>query len=147
MKRNSLWIAVFMLIVCLQLSACSQAPEAAEASKPVRLEPVNGTNLNHVILTEDAAKRLDIQTSPVRDEVVDGKKRLVVPYAAVLYGPNGETWVYVTIEPLVFVRQAILVDLIEGDNAFLSDGPGSGTAVVTTGAVELFGSESEFAEE
>ena len=64
-----------------------------------------------------------------------------------LYGPNGDTWVYVTVEPLVFVRQAILVDLIQGDEAVLSDGPGSGAAVVTTGAVELFGSESEFAEE
>jgi hypothetical protein len=147
MKRNILWIAVVMLIVCLQLSACGQAPAASEDSKPVRLEPVNGTNLNHVILTADAAKRLDIQTSPVRDEVVDGNKRMVVPYAAVLYGPNGETWVYVSLEPLVFVRQAILVDSIQGDDAILSDGPGSGTTVVTTGAVELFGSESEFEEE
>lgn len=68
--------------------------------------------------------------------------RKVVPYAAVLYGVHGETWVYSNPEPLVYVRQPIVIDYIEGDVAVLSDGPQVGTAVVTVGATELFGTET-----
>jgi hypothetical protein len=72
----------------------------------------------------------------------DGGPRKVVPYAAVLYGVNGETWVYTNPKPLVFVRSPITVDYIEGDLAVLSEGPEIGTAVVTLGAAELFGTET-----
>lgn len=68
--------------------------------------------------------------------------RKVVPYAAVLYGVNGETWVYSNPEPLVFVRQPIVIDYIEDNLAILSEGPEVGTAVVTVGAAELFGAET-----
>lgn len=68
--------------------------------------------------------------------------RKVAPYAAVLYGVHGETWVYTNPEPLVFVRQPILIDYIEDDLAILSDGPEAGTDVVTVGAAELFGAET-----
>jgi hypothetical protein len=65
-----------------------------------------------------------------------------VPYAAVLYGLRGETWTYARTEPLVFVRQPITVDYIQGDLAVLTDGPAAGTAVVTVGGAELFGIET-----
>ena len=68
-------------------------------------------------------------------------EQLVVPYAAVIYGLNGETWAYTSPEPLTFVRHLISIDYIEGDLAVLSEGPPAGTAVVTVGAVELFGAE------
>jgi len=67
--------------------------------------------------------------------------RKVVPHGAVVYDAQGKTWVYANPEPLVFVRQPITVDYIEGDRAVLSDGPVPGTAVVTVGAAELFGAE------
>jgi hypothetical protein len=66
----------------------------------------------------------------------------VVPYEAVLYGVHGETWVYSNLEPLVYVREPIAIDFIEGDLAYLSEGPEVGTAVVTVGAEELFGTET-----
>jgi hypothetical protein len=66
----------------------------------------------------------------------------VVPYAAVIYGVHGETWVYTNPEPLVFIREPITIDYIEGDLAVLSEGPPAGTAVVTVGGSELFGAES-----
>jgi hypothetical protein len=53
----------------------------------------------------------------------------------------------VNVEPLVYMRQEITVDSIQGDQVLLSKGPEAGTAVVTLGATELFGSESEFEEE
>jgi multidrug efflux pump subunit AcrA (membrane-fusion protein) len=69
------------------------------------------------------------------------KQRLTVPYAAVIYDPRGEAWVYTNPEPLVFVRHRINVDYIEDGLAVLSDGPVAGTPVVMTGASELFGTE------
>ena len=150
MKLNiSLSILLAVLLV-LPLSACgAQIPVTGEESeaKPVVLDPIVGTDLNRLTLTEKAAERLGLETAPVRAEQVDGAEQLVVPYAALLYDPSGVTWVYVNVEPLVFVRQAIVVDSIQGDDVFLSEGPEAGANVVTLGATELFGSESEFEEE
>ena len=66
----------------------------------------------------------------------------VVPYAAVLYGVHGETWVYTNPEPLVYVREPITIDYIEGDLAVLLEGPPAGTQVVTIGGAELLGAEN-----
>ena len=68
-------------------------------------------------------------------------RRRVVPYAAVLYDRAGDTWAYTTVQPLVFVRHAITVDYIDGQQAVLSAGPDIGTPVVIVGATELFGAE------
>ena len=139
---------IALLIFASLLAACAPASIVEEEeTKPVRLEPVEGTDLNHVILTEDAAKRLDIQTVSVHEADISGTPGLVIPYDAVLYEANGNTWVYVSIEPLVFVRESIVIDHIKGNEAFLSKGPDSGSMVVTLGAAELYGSESEFEEE
>ena len=330
MQHNIRWIAVIVVIAALQLSACTPTPTAEVEDRPVRLQPIEGTALNRVILTEKAAERLDIQMAVIRDEQVgrkqvvrgevvaspatttlvaapssgtvlapggasipvigaqlsdgqtvfrlapvavssegslflnleapsgsvllrllvtpgqfveagqalfevanpsevwvrvlinesdrdrvdsgqpalirpvdseddddgmeaeaieddelddsdepgdvdvalyyqvdnaghnlalgqrvqieltlsgSGMQRQVVPYAAVIYGQSGETWVFVTPEPLTFMRYPITIDYIQGDMAVLSDGPPSGTEVVTVGAAELYGSEFEFAEE
>lgn len=71
-----------------------------------------------------------------------GAEQLVVPFAAVLYGVNGETWVYTNPEPLVFVRAPVTVDYIVGDSVFLSDGPSVGAQVVTMGGSLLYGAET-----
>jgi hypothetical protein len=73
-----------------------------------------------------------------------GKPQKVIPYAAVLYDPRGNTWTYTNPEPLVFVRHSIDVEFIEGDRAVLREGPAAGTTVVTAGAAELFGVEQKF---
>ena len=67
--------------------------------------------------------------------------RKVVPYSAVLYDARGNAWLYTSPEPLVFVRQPITVDFVEGERAVLKEGPAAGTPVVKTGAAELFGVE------
>jgi hypothetical protein len=72
----------------------------------------------------------------------DETQRKVIPYAAVLYGVHGETWVYTNPEPLVFVRSPITIDYIDGDLAILSEGPEVGTTIVTLGATELLGAET-----
>ncbi|HEY4692109.1 MAG TPA: hypothetical protein VIH16_01615 [Bellilinea sp.] len=69
-------------------------------------------------------------------------QRKVIPYSAVIYGVEGETWVYLNPEPLVYVRQAIVIDYIEGDQVYLLEGPELGSTVVTMGVAELFGAET-----
>jgi hypothetical protein len=85
---------------------------------------------------------LGVETAPIHEEQMDGTERLVVPYAAVIYGLNGETWVYTNIEPLTFRRESITVDYIEGDMAVLLDGPPAGTEVVTVAVAELYGADT-----
>jgi hypothetical protein len=72
----------------------------------------------------------------------DGTERKIVPFAALLYGVHGETWVYTNPEPLVFVRAPVTVDYIEDNLAFLSEGPPAGTEVVTVGGSLLYGAET-----
>jgi biotin carboxyl carrier protein len=71
-----------------------------------------------------------------------GKLQRVIPYAAVIYDAEGNTWVYTNPEPLVFVRQPIVIDFIEGDRAVLVEGLAVGTSVVIVGASELLGAET-----
>jgi hypothetical protein len=108
---------------------------------PGRVEPINGSDVGRVTLTAEAARRLGITTVPVREEEVAGKWLLVIPYAAVLYDASGETWAFTSPEPLVFVRHQITVESIKDDRVYLSDGPPAGTAVVTVGVAELYGTE------
>ena len=105
------------------------------------VEPIPGADVDRVTLTAPAAKRLDIQTAPVRDEMIGGTPRTVIPYSGVLYDPQGNTWAYTNPEPLVFVRHAIAVDRITEDLAVLTAAPPTGMAVVTVGAAELIGTE------
>jgi hypothetical protein len=70
-----------------------------------------------------------------------GVQRKVVPYSSVIYDLNGETWVYTNPEPLAFVRERITVDYIDGDKAFLSEGPAAGTKIASVGVAELYGTE------
>lgn len=150
MRHTKRWAVGLLLIVVagLALAACAGLPgesasggASASAEPPAQVEPIEGADVSRVILSEEAAKRLDIQTAPLRDEQVRGALRTVVPYSAVIYDVHGETWVYTGSERLTFVRAPIQIDFIDGDLAVLSEGPPSGTAIVTVGAPELYGAE------
>lgn len=148
MKRIYRWTIPALVIACLQLSACRQvAEEEEEEGGSAKVEHLEGAQPTRVTLTEEAARRIDVQTAPVSDAGVGGKPGKVIPYAAVLYDTQGDTWTYISPEPLTYVRHPIKVDHIDGEQAFLSDGPAAGTAVVTVGVAELYGSEVEFEEE
>lgn len=154
MKNNHGWIVIILLIIAaLQLAACGGSSVAgAESEKPAHLEDISGSEFKRVVLTEKAAERLDIQTVPVASgaEVASSDAAaftppddsLVVPYAAVIYGLHGETWVYTRPEPLTYERQPITIDRIEGGLVILSAGPEPGTEVVTVGVIELYGEET-----
>ncbi|HKQ56601.1 MAG TPA: hypothetical protein VJY35_01920 [Candidatus Eisenbacteria bacterium] len=149
MIRRHRWLPLILLIACLPLTGCKQTPEAAadEEAGPAKVEHMEGAEPTRVTLTEEAAKRLDLQTATVHQATFNGVQHVVVPYAAILYDTEGNTWVYTSSAPLVFVRHPVVVDFIEGELAILSDGPALGTAVVTVGVTELSGAEAEFEEE
>src|SRR5262245_19320348 len=144
MKRNDRWGLVVPLALCVQLAGCDHAAPDTDEPKAAVVEHLDGAEPARVTLTEEAMKRLEIQTDTVRDEEVQGTQRRVIPYAAILYDTEGNTWTYTNPEPLVYVRHSIAVDHIVGELAMLTDGPPAGTAVVTVGAAELYGSEIEF---
>ncbi|WIG60053.1 MAG: hypothetical protein OJF49_002801 [Ktedonobacterales bacterium] len=138
------WAILLLFIIAgLQLVACGQpSTTASGGEEPAKVDPVAGTDLSRVIVTEEAAKRLDIQTATVHDAQMRGTLRLVAPYSAVLYDMNGATWVYTNPSPLTFVRESITVEYIEGDLAVLAAGPPAGTVVVTVAGPELYGIEA-----
>ena len=148
MKRRDGWLVVLVCFVSVQLMACSSTPALAIAeAKPVSVEHLAGAEPTRLTLTEEAAKRLDLQTATAGDVTIDGTKRVVIPYAAIIYDTQGNTWTYTNPLPLTFLRRPITVERIDGDQAILAGDLAAGTLVVIVGAEELFGSESEFQEE
>ena len=142
MRIKNRWVVIFLIIAALQLSACAQKQAATDKISPVTLATMEGSDLKRLVLTEKAAERIDLQTAKVQEESVNGINRIVVPYAAVIYDLHGETWLYTNPEPLTYVREAIIIDSIDGDKAILVEGPSNGTEVVTVGVAELFGAET-----
>jgi hypothetical protein len=133
------WAALMIAgAALLGLLGCGGSSESTSPDEAATVEHVEGTDLSRVILTPQAARRLDIHTAPVR-QAAGGTE---IPYSAVFYETNGETWAYVTSAPLTFVRERIVVDRIDGDRALLSSGPSPGTKVATVGVAELYGAES-----
>ena len=149
MSTKQLSRMVGLFVACLPFAACAPRASVAEESEShaVKVEAIEGSELKLVTLTAQAAQRLDIATTTVRSVQVKGTLHKVVPYAAILYDKEGNTWVYTSTDSLTFVRARVTIDYVAGDLAILSYGPPLGTTVVTVGAAELFGSEEEFEEE
>lgn len=117
---------------------------ASSATVGAAVKPDAKSGLSELTLTAQAAKRLGIETLPVRNITVAGNPRPVVPFSAVVYDPDGVAWAYTSTGPLAFVRQRLTVDRVAGGVAVLSGGPKVGTEVVAVGAAELFGAEIDF---
>jgi hypothetical protein len=146
MRHSKRWLAILGLLIAIpQLSACTQtsAEGSTGGAEPATVEHVEGSeDVSRLTLTPKAVERLGIQTTPLSEATVAGKKRKVVPYGAVLYEADGKTSVYVSPAPNTYVREPITVEFIEGDRAVLAAGPATGTTIVTVGAAELYGTET-----
>lgn len=135
-------IVAGLIAVVLALGSGTSTEEASGA-EAATVEPIKGTDLSQVTLSAQAAQRIGIETAAV--EALG--KREAMPYQALLYDAEGHTYAYTSPKPLVFVRHAVTVTRIDGDRALLSSGPPVGTAVVTVGSQELFGTEYEVEED
>ena len=152
MPFGARWLAIGLVIASIAFSGCRQAPAApAKSGGPAKIERIEGTDLSRLTLSEKAVERLGIATEVVceaRGSTIRGAAsestlvgRTTIPYSAVVYDAGGDTWTYTNPQPLVFVRQHIVVDYVEAGVAILVEGPPPSTAVVTVGAPELFGAE------
>lgn len=134
--RRLAWLAplcaVFLLTGCKDL-----ATEEEAGYEPAAVEPIKGSELSRVTLTDDAARRIGLATMPVANQGA----LTVVPESAVWVDVNGDEWVYTNPEALVFVRALVVVDRYDDGSAFLRDGPAAGTKVASIGVPELIGSE------
>jgi hypothetical protein len=142
MKPKNRWIVGLLILSVLQFWACQKNDEAHHFEHPSELVEIEGSEFVRVIFTERAMERIGVETETVI-ELSNSPLKKVVPYGALIYGPEGETWVYTCPQPRSFVRMVVDVDRIEGDNVFLNDGPPLGTIVATVGVAEIYGTEFE----
>ena len=135
MKHVTRSILVLLVMAGFLLSACGgNIPVTGEKVAPSALEPIEGSDLQRVILTEKAAERIGLETVTASG--------MEVPYAAVIYDIEGNTWIYTMPEPLTFVREPIVIESIEGDTAILAESLPSEFNVVTVGVAEIYGTET-----
>jgi hypothetical protein len=126
---------VLVALAGLMLSACTEV----ETETATGYEPSTLDERNRVTFTAEGAERTGLETAGVTRQ----GRRVRVPYAALLYDPQGRTWVYTNLRGLTFQRVEVDVARVDGDRVLLSDGPPAGTKVVTVGAAEVYGTELE----
>lgn len=130
--------ALVVIALALSLSGYRDIePASADVYVPATVEEIADSEVKLVTFTEEGAARVDLATAIAQPS----GPYTAVPYAALIYDGQGVTWVYTNAKPLTFLRAKVVVDRVEGDVVLLSDGVLPGTAVVTVGAIEVYGSE------
>lgn len=146
MRRASWLTAALAVIAGLVLSGCSGTAVGSGAEKPAKVEAVSGAEAKKVVLTEQAVTRLGIETGTVATATVTGADgapadRTTVPYSALLYDVNGNTWVFEVVDQRSFLRKRVNVENIDDETVIMTSGPVAGTTIVTVGAAVLYGTE------
>ncbi len=144
MPRPVTIAAAVLAAATVAVSGCKEVEsESAVGYEPAKLEEIEGKGdeIKRVIFTAEGAARTGLETAKVRSE----GGRAVLPYASLIYDAEGATWVYTNTGKLTYLREQVKVDHIAGDRVVLQDGPAAGTAVVTVGTAEVYGTELEIA--
>ena len=136
------WVVAFLAMAALPLSGCQKQTATHHFEHPSHVEHIDGSDISRVTLTEKAIERINLQTGKVIERTMSPPVK-IVPYSSILYDSHGDTWVYTSPAARTFVRHAIEVNRIEGDEVFLKDGSEVGTVIATVGVAELYGSEFE----
>lgn len=152
--KDLVWVVLMGAVVGGSFWAASRrstaaVPTTSADGPPLTIEPIEGSDVHRVTLSARAAERLGIVTAPIGGADAGARlvgvgargARSIVPYSAVLYDARGATWVYANPESLVFVRERVSVERIDGDRVILTDGPPAGTTIVTVGGAELLAAE------
>jgi hypothetical protein len=128
-----------VLAAGLTVSACSEVESNLRETYPYKVTPIEGSEVQRVTMADETAALLPVETTAVSR----AGKRKVVPHAALIYNPDGDSFVYTKPKAQTYVRAPVKVVRVEGDEAVLSDGPPAATTIVTTGAAELLATEYE----
>jgi hypothetical protein len=128
-----------VLAAGLMVSACSEVESNVRESYPYEVKPIKGRDVQRVRMEDKTAALLPVETTAVGR----AGKRKVVPHEALIYNPDGDSFVYTKPAAETYVRAPVKVVRVENDEAVLSDGPPADTTIVTTGAAELLATEYE----
>lgn len=117
-----------------------EAKQQKEEIAPAHIEHSEDGKMIYVKLTQRASERIGIET------IKTSYNQKKIPYSSIIYDLNGKTWVYVSSEPLTYVRKRANVYRVSDFNAFLSKPLPVDTNVVIQGVPELFGVENGIGE-
>ncbi len=71
-RRNLTALLLVLVAVGLTAGACGySAPAEGEGDEPAKVEPVEDSDVSRVVLTEDAAKRIGLETARVTEQQVE----------------------------------------------------------------------------
>jgi hypothetical protein len=141
-RKSHRWTIAALAAASLVVPACttSMAQTHTVAESPATVESIAGDGPKQVTLTPRAAERLGIKTTqPV--VALSAQPTKVVPYSAVIYDVDGNTWVYTVPKPLSYLRYRVVIADIRGNQATVTKGPPPATVIVTEGASMLYGTE------
>lgn len=132
--------AALALFAAVGMSACGN-PATPTVHPSATLQAVPGSRAGRIVLTPLGAQRIGVQTAVVRSVPAPrpDAPKVIIPYASVIYAPDGTTFAFINPSPLVFTEVPVTIARIEAGSAYLVRGPAAGAKVVTTGAEELFG--------
>jgi Cu/Ag efflux pump CusA len=126
-------IAVLGLVVLL--SGCSSSPAEPSAQTGAPAKVVRHGKTTTIVLSPTAERRIDVKTGVASHK----RGKIIVPYASILYDPNGQAIAYTNPTPNHYVRTDVVVKRFQGNHAVLKSGPANGTRVVTQGSDEILG--------
>lgn len=133
-----------------EITSIADPPGAArKAARPIAAPPT-ATVLASTIdlyfeLENPRAELRPGQRVTARLTLAGSEQSLAIPWPAVVYDVQGGAWVYEELSKVRFARRRVQVRYVVDGWAVLAGGLSPGTAVVTAGAVELFGTEFGFA--
>jgi hypothetical protein len=109
------------------------------AARPVPAAPAPPAAPPTTKLVRRATGLVKVTVPAPKPKPTPSASTAIVPVAAVVYAPGGNTFVFASSGTLKYTEVPITVDHIAGNSVYLRSGPRPGTTVVTVGAEELFG--------
>lgn len=77
-RRNLTALLLLLVVVGLSATACGySAPAEGEGDEPAKVEPIEDSDISRVVLSEDAAKRIGLQTAQVAVQHVEEGLRVL----------------------------------------------------------------------
>jgi hypothetical protein len=132
-------IALASVLSASVLGGCGASQDSAEPAEGFTRTEDGG--IVQLSVDPEAVERLGIESETLSSDAASGDGVEAIPAAAVLYAPDGSTFVYTRGDATTFGRHPVSVQRMEGGYAWVRDGPPPGSAVVTQGAAELTGME------
>lgn len=156
---NTMWVRVpiptsDLIRIDQQAPASIQVDSANHDSPSITAKPVSApptadpltssTHLYYALTDHRSSWRPMQRVTAAIPTLGKSTNALTLPWSAVVFDIYGGSWVYVQKSNHTFERKRVFIDHVDGQQAFLSEGPVEGSKVVINGALELFGVETGF---